>query len=85
MSDAIPVLIGRHVAARRTRLALTQEELAKKTGISRQALSMIERGVNPPRWGTVYDLAEALRVEVFDLVPTVKQVRLVEAASRIGL
>ena len=74
MSDAIPVLIGRHVAGRRIRMALTQEEVAKKVGISRQALSMIERGVNPPRWETIYAIAAALHCEVWDFLPSRMQV-----------
>ena len=72
---AIPVLIGRHVAGRRIRMEMTQEEVAKKVGISRQALSMIERGVNPPRWETIYAIAATLHCETWDLIPTLKQVR----------
>lgn len=75
MKEAITELIGKHVVARRTERALTQETLAAKAGVSRQALSMIERGTQAPRWDTLYALAEALRCEAFDLIPSCRQVR----------
>jgi transcriptional regulator with XRE-family HTH domain len=74
VKDAICELIGRHVASRRLERELTQEEVAKQAGISRQALSLIERG-QAPRWETIYAIAEVLRCEVWDLIPTCKQVR----------
>lgn len=75
MKDVICELIGHHVAARRTRHGMTQEAVAYQVGVSRQALSEIERGTQAPRWETLYVLAEVLRCEVYDLLPTVKQVR----------
>ena len=79
MKQAITELIGRHVVAYRTERELTQEEVADKAGISRQALSMIERGAQAPRWDTLYAIAGVLRCEVFDLIPSCKQVRALQA------
>ena len=42
--DALPVLIGRRVAARRAALKLPLEEVAARTGVSRAMISRIERG-----------------------------------------
>jgi transcriptional regulator with XRE-family HTH domain len=75
VKEAICQLIGRYVAARRLAVGLTQEEAATKAGVSRQALSMIERGAQAPRWDTLYMLAEVLRCEVFDLLPTLRQAK----------
>ena len=75
MKEAIAALIGKHVVARRTERGMTQEEVATKCGVSRQALSMIERGTQAPRWDTLYRIAEALRCDAFDLIPSLKQVR----------
>lgn len=75
MKEAIATLIGKHVVARRTERGMTQEEVASKCGVSRQALSMIERGAQAPRWETLYSLAQALRCDVWDLIPSLKQVR----------
>lgn len=77
MKEAICELIGRYVAARRLAVGLTQAEAANQAGVSRQALSMIERGSQAPRWDTLYMLADVLRCEVFDLIPTLRQVKYV--------
>jgi DNA-binding XRE family transcriptional regulator len=53
---------------------LTQDEVAGTVGISRQALSEIERGTQAPRWETLYSIAQALRCEPFDLIPSIRQV-----------
>ncbi len=75
MKEAITALIGKHVVARRTERGMTQEEVATQCGVSRQALSMIERGTQAPRWDTLYAIAQALRCEPWDLIPSLKQVR----------
>jgi transcriptional regulator with XRE-family HTH domain len=75
VKEAIAALIGKHVVARRTERGKTQQEIAELVGISRQALSMIERGAQAPRWDTLYRIAEALRCDAFDLIPSLKQVR----------
>lgn len=52
----------------RERRALTQQELAAKAGISRVALTRIESGQAEPMARTVRKLAEALGVQVDDLM-----------------
>jgi len=74
VKEAIARLIGRHVFAKRTERKLTQEEVASRVGVSRQALSLIEVGKQAPRWETIYALAAVLRCEVFDLIPSHRQV-----------
>lgn len=75
MKEAIADLIGKHVTAKRTARGMTQDEVAKLAGITRQTISMIERGTQTPGWDTLYVLAGILRCEVYDLLPTYKQVR----------
>lgn len=67
--------IGAHIVARRIERKLTQQEVAKRADISRQALSEMERGTQLPAWESIYKIAQAMRIEVFDLIPAVKQVR----------
>jgi transcriptional regulator with XRE-family HTH domain len=50
---------------------LTQYELAKRAGLSKQALSRLELGEREPRWGTVQALAQALGVSVGDFAEPV--------------
>lgn len=74
-------LLGAKVAARRSELELTQEQLAERAGISRNQIQNIEHSrsnVKDPKTGrpgpgnarldTVFRLAAALEVEVTYLV-----------------
>jgi transcriptional regulator with XRE-family HTH domain len=74
VKDVIARFVGKHVHARRAGKGWTQTDLADRVGISRQALSAIERGDGMPATETMYALAGALRCEVYDLLPTYKQV-----------
>lgn len=66
--------IGAHITARRIERKLTQQQVATKAGISRQALSEMERGTQLPAWESIYRIAQVYRCEVFDLIPVVRQV-----------
>ena len=70
-----------HIAANIVRLRLdrqlTQEELARKAGISRMALRNIERGTVVPRARTLTDLGKALRVPLRDIVAPVRPIETV--------
>ncbi|MCY3682694.1 MAG: helix-turn-helix domain-containing protein [Gemmatimonadetes bacterium] len=70
-----------YIAANITRLRLdrqlTQEELARKAGISLMALRNIERGTVVPRARTLTDLGKALRVPIRDLVTPVQSLETV--------
>lgn len=44
----------------RKALALSQEDLAKKTGVSRQTINSIENGKFDPSLGLVFKLIDAL-------------------------
>jgi transcriptional regulator with XRE-family HTH domain len=46
---------------------LTQEQLAKLTGLSTSFISSMERGINAPSFETLESLAKALDVPVKDL------------------
>ena len=65
-----------HIAANIARLRLdrqlTQEELARKAGLSRIALGKIERGIVVPRARTLTALGKALGVPLGDLVTPVR-------------
>ena len=78
-----------HIAANIARLRLdrqlTQEELAKKAGLSRIALGKIERGTVVPRARTLDALGKALQVPLGDLVTPVRPLETVRfrAQARI--
>jgi len=61
-------LIGRNFARLRQEKALTQEEVAARSGFSQQYLSGLERGKRNPTIVSLYELAQSLGVDHMDLV-----------------
>ncbi len=59
---------GDRVRTARRRAALTLRELAAATGIGFDTLSRIETGQQQPRMSTVRKIADALGVDVVDLM-----------------
>lgn len=54
----------------RTKLGMTQEELATKAGVRRETIVFLEQGKYNPSLGLANDVAKALRKridEIFDL------------------
>jgi transcriptional regulator with XRE-family HTH domain len=58
---------GSRLRSIRLELELTQEQFAEKLGMSVDFLSLIERGLNAPSFGTLEQIAKALRVPVMVL------------------
>lgn len=52
------------ITLRRESLCLTQSELAKKTGITRAAMCLLEKGTRVPQLSTLCHLAEGLNTSV---------------------
>ena len=61
------VALGKNIKFLRFRRQLSQLDLSEKAGISVTFLSNIERGNNFPQARTLCNLAEALKVEVWEL------------------
>jgi transcriptional regulator with XRE-family HTH domain len=66
MSEA--AYIGRNLKAARVRRLLTQEELAKKAGVSPSTIVNIERDQTVPHFRTIRKLAAALDVDPTSLL-----------------
>ncbi len=73
-SSQLPAL-GPHIQQLRKRRDLTLEALAKISGVSKSMLSQIERGQANPTIGTVWALAEALAIDVSELIGVRKMER----------
>lgn len=56
------------IRKRRLELGMTQEELARKVGVSRNAISMYETGNRTPEYDTVGMLAKALNTTAIYLL-----------------
>ena len=62
------VKIGDNLKRLRTRRALTQEELARKAGLTTASVARIERNETEPRMSSLRKLAKALDTDPADLV-----------------
>jgi transcriptional regulator with XRE-family HTH domain len=56
--------VGERIRMRRTELGLTQDELARRLGISYQQVQKYETGANRISAGRLYEIAQELSVEV---------------------
>jgi transcriptional regulator with XRE-family HTH domain len=64
MEGMNPVNVGERLQRLRAERGLSMRSLAKSSGLSANALSMIERGRTSPSVSTLYKLADALNVPV---------------------
>ncbi len=71
MSDTLKIL-GKNIKYYRAKLSLTQEDLAKLSGVYRSHLAGIESGNLNPAVKTIEKIAKALNVSVSDLFVTDK-------------
>ena len=55
------------IRERRTELGLSQEELARKCGVTRQTVNAIENNKYNPTLALAFDLARELRITVDEL------------------
>lgn len=62
--DAVSVNVGKRLAELRQERNLSMRALARASGLSANALSMIERGRTSPSVSTLHRLAEAMQVPV---------------------
>ena len=74
MSDILAVL-GRNIKYYRSKLGMTQEELAQKADINRSYLAGLERGRRNTTIKTLEALAKALDVSPMDLLESTEHDR----------
>lgn len=67
---------GAALRAARTRMQLTQEQLAERSGLTAKSIGQIERGAGNPRLESIVRLAGALHIGASDLF------ELVDASTR---
>jgi transcriptional regulator with XRE-family HTH domain len=65
--DAVSVNVGNKLREMREERGLSIRALARQSGLSANALSMIERGRSSPSVSTLYKVADALNVPITDL------------------
>ena len=60
--------ISGNLRAERHRKGFSQEELAEKSGLSTHSISLIERAVQAPSILTLLDIANALEIDINELL-----------------
>ncbi len=68
MKDERIKTIANNLRAERNRRNYSQEVLAEKTNLSTQTISYIERGVQIPSLLTALDIANALEIDINELL-----------------
>ena len=71
MSNMNQKAIGRRIKSARERKHLTQEQLAEAVDLSPMHISVIERGVKPPKLETLVNIANVLDVSADNLLQDV--------------
>jgi transcriptional regulator with XRE-family HTH domain len=59
--------LGKAIRQLRSERGVSQEALAYQAGVTSGTLSLIERGLSNPTWGTVKGITAALDVSIADL------------------
>jgi transcriptional regulator with XRE-family HTH domain len=65
---AVSTLFGRRLRALRTLRGLSQEALGERAGVSGKFVGQVERGIGNPSLQTIARLAQAVNVELWELV-----------------
>ena len=69
-------LVGNLIAVRRRKREWSVAELARRCGVSRQAIWLAEQGTTLPSWELAYAIANSFDCEVGDLFPTRRELAL---------
>lgn len=68
MKDELLFKIGQSVRYIRLKQGISQEELAFRSGLNMNSISTLERGINNIKIKTLYKIAEALQVDVNEIL-----------------
>lgn len=74
-TEQLYIDVGKRIAAYRKELKLTQNDLAEKIDISQKLIAAYEIGIRRVSLQTIIKIAEALHVELYDLLPDMKHKR----------
>lgn len=81
-SDEATIDVGNQIRMLRDQRQLSQQALADASGVSRNTLSLIERGQTSPTVSTLKNLASALSVDISAFFQPIDDVRIVYTKSR---
>lgn len=73
--NALYKAIGERIKACRTQARVTQKQLADEIGVERTSITNIESGLQKLPIHQLYRICQALKVDPFDLLPSVEDVQ----------
>jgi transcriptional regulator with XRE-family HTH domain len=68
MKPGLKAAFGAALRARRMELGMSQDDLAAKSGYQRAYISQVERGLNSPTLGMIFDVCEVLGIRASTLI-----------------
>lgn len=68
MENEILIVFGKRVKELRTEMKLTQDQFAKKTGLHKNYIGMIERGERNPSLINIQVIANGLEITISELM-----------------
>ncbi len=68
MKDELLFKIGQSVRYIRLKKGFSQEELAFQAGLNMNSISTLERGINNVKIKTLYNIANALNVDIYEIL-----------------
>lgn len=71
--DSLGLKFGKILRELRTEKKFTQEGLATDCGLDRTYISMLERGIRQPTLGTLFKIAEVLKVSPSSIVKVLEK------------
>ncbi len=75
MKKTLYLLLGQKIRKARSDRDVTQEELSKKLSVTGATISYIEKGAQSVSVHLLYEIAEALGMEIHSLIPTLQEVK----------
>jgi transcriptional regulator with XRE-family HTH domain len=79
------LVFGAMLARARKRRNVSQEALAKELGLTRTSVTNIEKGRQPLQLHSLYLLAQSLKVEVKDLLPSPAALEVSQPSANISV
>lgn len=64
MDSSFLKILGKNIKLERVRKDLSQEQLAEKVGVSARTISLIENGIQHPKFFLVFKIAQTLNINI---------------------
>ena len=74
-TSALCEILGERIKMRREELELSQLELSSLVGLGRTSISNIEKGKQSPPLSVIYEICDALNIDIQLLLPTSSEVK----------